>query len=157
MRQNSGVQVGVDRHLLAGHRVEGEAGADLGHAPGTVGDHDELDHDEDEEDHEADDERPADHEVAEGLDDLAGVAVEEHEAGRADVERQPEHGGDEQQRREDGEVEDPLDVHARQQDQDGAGEVEHQQEVEDHRRQRDHHHDDDGDDRGGYADPSDLA
>ena len=43
----AGVEVGVDRHLLAGHRVEREAGADLGHATGTVRDHDELDHDED--------------------------------------------------------------------------------------------------------------
>ena len=41
----AGVQVGVDRHLLAGHRVEGEAGADLGDAAGTVGDDDELDDD----------------------------------------------------------------------------------------------------------------
>ena len=27
-----GPQIGVDRHLLAGHRVEGEARRDLGHA-----------------------------------------------------------------------------------------------------------------------------
>ena len=50
-----GVEVGVDRHLLSGHRVEGEPSRDLGDASGTVRDHDELDHDEDEEDHEADD------------------------------------------------------------------------------------------------------
>ena len=66
----AGVEVGVDRHLLAGHRVEGEAGRDLGDAAGTVRDHDELDHDQDEEDHEADDHRSADHEVTERLDDL---------------------------------------------------------------------------------------
>jgi hypothetical protein len=62
-----GVEVGVDRHLLAGHRVEGEARADLGDAPGAVGDHDELDHDEDQEDDEADDDVAADDEVAERL------------------------------------------------------------------------------------------
>ena len=39
------VEVGVDRHLLAGHGVEGEARADLGHAAGAVRDDDELDHD----------------------------------------------------------------------------------------------------------------
>ena len=86
----AGVEVGVDRHLLAGHGVEGEPGADLGDAAGTVGDDDELDDHEDQEDDQADDERAADDEVAEGLDDLAGVAVEQHEPGGADVEREPE-------------------------------------------------------------------
>src|SRR3546814_3817119 len=71
---------GVDRHLLAGHRVEGEAGADLGDSAGTVGDHHELDDHEDEEDHEADDHGAADHEVTEALDHLAGEAVEQHQA-----------------------------------------------------------------------------
>ena len=51
-----GVEVGVDRHLLAGHRVEGEPGGDLGNAGGTVGDDDELDDHQDEEHDEADDE-----------------------------------------------------------------------------------------------------
>ena len=59
----AGVQVGVDRHLLARHRVEGEARGDLGDAAGAVRDHDELDHDEDQEDDEADDEVAADDEV----------------------------------------------------------------------------------------------
>ncbi len=70
----AGVEVGVDRHLLAGHRVEREARADLGDAPGAVGDDDELDHDEDQEDDEADDHVAADDEFAERLDDAAGVA-----------------------------------------------------------------------------------
>ena len=101
-----GVQVGVDRHLLAGHRVEGEARGDLGDAPGTVRDHDELDHDEDQEDDEADDHRPADDEVAERLDDLARVAVQQHEPGDRHVEREAEQRRDEEVRREDREVED---------------------------------------------------
>ena len=88
----AGVQVGVDRHLLAGHGVEGEPGADLGDPAGTVGDDHELDDDEDQEDHQADDERAADDEVAERVDHLAGVAVAQHEPGRGDVERQPEQG-----------------------------------------------------------------
>ena len=76
----AGVQVGVDRHLLAGHRVEGEARGDLGDAPGAVRDHDELDHDEDQEDDEADDEVAADDERAERVDDAAGVAVQQDRA-----------------------------------------------------------------------------
>ena len=72
-----GVEVGVDRHLLARHGVEGEAGGDLGDAAGAVGDHHELDDDEDEEDDEADDDVAADDELAERLDDVAGVALEQ--------------------------------------------------------------------------------
>ena len=40
-----GVEVGVDRHLLAGHRVQGESGAHLGDALGALGDDDEVDDD----------------------------------------------------------------------------------------------------------------
>ena len=69
----AGVQVGVDAHLLARHGVQGEAGGHLGHAPGAVGDDDELDDHQDQEDDDADHVVAADHEVAEGVDDLAGV------------------------------------------------------------------------------------
>ena len=65
------VEVGVDRHLLARHGVEGEARSDLGHAARTGGDDHELDDDEDQEDDEADDDVAADDEAAEGRDDLA--------------------------------------------------------------------------------------
>ena len=109
----AGVEVGVDRHLLAGHRVEGEPGADLGDPLGALGDHDDLHDDQDQEDDQADDQRAADDEVAERVDDLAGVAVAQHQPGGADVEREPEQGGDQQQGREDGEVERPLHEHAR--------------------------------------------
>ena len=66
----AGVQVGVDRHLLAGHGVQGEARRDLGDAAGALGDDDEVDDDEDQEDDEADDVVAADDEVAERLDDV---------------------------------------------------------------------------------------
>ena len=88
--QEARVEIGVDRHLLAGHRIEREARADLGHAARTARDHRELDHDEDREHHQADREVAADHELAERLDHLAGrpravVAVQQHHAGRGDV------------------------------------------------------------------------
>ena len=67
----AGVEVGVDRHLLARHGVEREARAHLGDAAGAVRDDHELDHDEDEEDDQADDDVAADDEVAERLDDVA--------------------------------------------------------------------------------------
>ncbi len=76
-------ELAVDGHLLSGQCIEGEAGCNLGHTPGAVGDHDELDHDQDHEHYEADEDRPADHEVTEALDDHARVGVEQHEPGRA--------------------------------------------------------------------------
>ena len=93
----AGVQVGVDRHLLAGHRVEGEARGDLGDAAGAVRDDDELDDDQDQEDDEADDHVAADDEVAERLDDVAGVALEQDQARDRDVERQAEQRREQQQ------------------------------------------------------------
>ena len=90
--------------------------------------------------------------VGDGLDDLAGVAVEQDEARRADVQRQPHHRRHQEQRREDREVERLLHRHRRQQDDDGGRQVRHQQQVEHGRRQRHHHHDDDADDRPGDGD-----
>ncbi len=43
----AGVEIGVDRHLLTGHGVEGEASCDLGDTTGTCRDDHELDHDQD--------------------------------------------------------------------------------------------------------------
>ena len=142
----AGVEVGVDRHLLAGHGVEGEAGADLGDAAGTVGDDQELDDHQDQEDHQTDDQRPADDEVPEGLDHLAGVAVDQDEAGRADVEGEPEERGDQDQRGEDREVERALDLHGDQQDEQPEADVEGDEDVEQDGRQRHDQHDDDAHD-----------
>ena len=44
---DAGVQVGVDRHLPAGHAVQGKAGGHFADARGALGDHDELDDDDD--------------------------------------------------------------------------------------------------------------
>ena len=57
-----GVQVGVDRHLLAGHGVEGEARGHLGGAHRAVRHHDVLDGDQGDENHEAHHVVAADHE-----------------------------------------------------------------------------------------------
>jgi hypothetical protein len=67
----AGIEVG-DRHLLAGHRVEMEAGGDFGDAARTLGDDHEVHDDEDCEHDDADHEIAAHHEAAERLDDMAG-------------------------------------------------------------------------------------
>ena len=68
---NAGVQVGVDRHLLAGHGVEGEPCRDFRHAPGALGDHHEIDNHQNGEDHDTHRVTAPHHEFAEGLDHLA--------------------------------------------------------------------------------------
>jgi hypothetical protein len=73
----AGAHVAVDRHLLARHRVQREARRHLGHALGALGDDDELHDGQDQEDHQADDQVAADDEVAEGLDDVAGVGLQQ--------------------------------------------------------------------------------
>ena len=115
---DAGRKVGVDRHLLAGDGVEGEARADFGDTRRALGDDDEVHDDQDHEDDEADDEVAAHDEVREAGDDVAGgvralVAMRQDHARRRDVERQPQHGGDQQDGREGREIERPLDPQRR--------------------------------------------
>ena len=139
----AGVEVGVDRHLLAGHRVEGEAGAHLGHSAGAVGHDDELDHDQDHEDDQADHDVAPDHEVTEGADDAARVAGGQDLARHRDVDRQAEHRREQQQRRERREVQRLVDVHRGHDDRQAAGDVHRDQQVQELGRERDHQHRDD--------------
>ena len=69
----SGREVGIDGHLLARHRVEGEACRDFGDTSRAFRDDDEVDDDQDCKDDNPDNEVALHHEVAEGLDDLAGA------------------------------------------------------------------------------------
>ena len=68
----AGRKVGVDRHLLAGDGVEGEARADLGDAGRALGDDEEVDGHQNGEDDQADDEVAAHHQMREAADDVAG-------------------------------------------------------------------------------------
>jgi hypothetical protein len=141
----AGVQVGVDRHLLAGHRIQGEARAHLGDTAGTLGDDGEVDDGEDDEDHQADGVVAADQEVAEGLDDLAGggatgVAFGQHHAGRGHVQRQSQHGGNQEHGREGHEVERLDRVQGGQQHDHRQGDVEAEENIQYKRRQRQDHH-----------------
>ena len=144
----AGVEVGVDRHLLARHGVEGEARAHLGHAPGAVRDHHELDDHEDQEDHEADDDVAADDEVAERGHDVAGVAVQQDQTRHGHVDREPEQRGQQQQRREGRQVERARHVERGHDDHQRRRDVQRDQQIEQERRQRDDHHRHDEHDRG---------
>ena len=86
----SGGEIRVNGHLLAGHGVQREAGGHLGHALGALGDDDELHQHDDEEDHHADDDVAAGDEVAEVLNNLTGVAPGEDRPGARHVQTQSE-------------------------------------------------------------------
>ena len=68
----AGGEIGVDRHLLAGHGIQMETGRDFGDAARTLGDDDEIHGDQDREHDNSDHEIAAHHEIAEGLDDVPG-------------------------------------------------------------------------------------
>ena len=94
LADQAGVEVCVNRHLLARHGVEGEAGGHLGNAPGTLGDHHEIDHHQNCEHHQANSIVAADQEMPECFDHSsggtgAGMAFEQNHPCRSDVERQP--------------------------------------------------------------------
>ncbi len=141
----AGVEVGVDRHLFAGHRVEGEARAHLGNTTGTLGDYHEVDDHQNREHHDTDDIVATDHHFTEGLNHLArsGVAVltvkHDHSRG-SDVQRQTQQRGDQQNGRKYREVQRPQGIHADQQHDDGQCDVEREEHVQQERWHRQHHH-----------------
>ena len=94
---DAGVEIGVDAHLLAGHRVQGEARGHFRHAARALGDDDEIDDRQDDEDHQADDEVALHDELAEGGDEIARVALGQDRARGGDVEAEAEERDEEQQ------------------------------------------------------------
>ncbi len=147
----SGVEVGVDRHLLAGHGIEGEARRDLGGADRAVADDQELNGDERDEEHEADDVVAADDKLSEGRNDVAGgggsfIAVEQDAARAGKVERQPEESEQQQEAGKDGELYRAKNADRREQDNDRGGNAHGQQKVE---QKAGHGHQHDEDDRNG--------
>ena len=158
LRDQPGVQVGVDRHLLAGHRVQREARRDFRDAAGALRHDHEVDDDEDHEHDDADGVVAADHEVAERLDDAAGgvrarVAVQQHDARRGDVQREPQQRDAEQHRRKHREVERPRHVDHGEHDHERQRDVEREERVEQQRRQRHDDHREQRDDEQRHAEP----
>src|SRR6185437_13067226 len=146
-----GGEIGVDRHLLAGHGVEVEAGSYFGDAAGALGDDDEIHDHENRENDNADDEIAAHHEIAERLDDVAGsigtlVAARQDQPRGGKVERKPQHRRDQKDGRERREFQRRLDEQGRHQDQDRQRDRDRQKKVENDRGQRQDQHDQNGED-----------
>ena len=146
--EDAGVNVGVDRHLLAGHGVEREARRYLGHALRAARDDDELDRHEDRKDDQSDDQVSAHDEGPERGNDRADRARRgarrQDQTRRRNVEREAEERRDQQRRRKRRELERILDGDREQQHQRRAEDVDAEQDVEQPRRQR---HDENADDR----------
>ncbi|MOA01999.1 hypothetical protein D3C78_1214310 [compost metagenome] len=141
----AGIEVGVDRHLLAGHRIEGEARTHLGNTPGTLGHYHEVNDHQNREHHDTDHIVTADHHLTEGLDHLTGssvaiVTVEHDHARGGHVQGQTQQRCHQQDGRECGKIKGAQGVDADQQDDDRQGDVEGEQHVEQKRRDRQHHH-----------------
>ena len=68
----TGIEVGIDGHLLARHGIQGKARRYLGNTPCALGNHHEVDHRENGKHDDAHRIVAADQEVGEGLDHLAG-------------------------------------------------------------------------------------
>jgi hypothetical protein len=76
-RDDAGAQIGVDAHLLARHGIEREPCAHFRHALRALGDHDELHDGNHQEHHAAHHKVVADHQLAEGVDHVARVGLQQ--------------------------------------------------------------------------------
>ena len=95
---HAGIQVGIDRHLLAWHGVQCKASVHFGDAACTFGHHNKVNDHQNREDDETDHIVAGDHEFTErGHHFSSGMgafmAVDQNDAGRRHVERQAQHGG----------------------------------------------------------------
>ncbi|MNS69244.1 hypothetical protein D3C72_1025500 [compost metagenome] len=137
-RDGAGTHVGVDAHLLARHGVQREPRPHFRHALRALGDDDELHDGDDQEHHAAHHHIVADDELAEGVDDVACIGVQQDQLGRGDIERQPEQRGEQQQRRERGQRQRGRNIGGHDQQRQAHAQVDREQEVEQERGQRQH-------------------
>jgi hypothetical protein len=105
----AGVEVGIDRHLLAGHGVQAEPCRDFGDAAGAFRDDHEIHDEQDGEQDQADHDVAAHQESAERGDHMTGgertfAAMAEDQPGGGDVERQAQQRRQQQQLRKAGEI-----------------------------------------------------
>ncbi len=142
-----GVQIGIDRHLLARQRVEREPRGDFGNTHRAMVDHDVLDGNQNQKYDGADDVVAAHHEISERLNHVAcrggsGMAVQQNQARGRDVQRQAEQRQHQKRSGKNVEVDGLRDVHRDHQHDDRHHDVGYDQQVEQeprHRRDQRHH------------------
>ncbi len=135
---DAGVHLRVDRHLLAGHRIEGESRRHFRDSAGAFGDDDKLNDEDDDENDNAHRQRTAGDELAEGVDNFAGgmergfgvAGGRENQPGGRDIQHEPEERDAQEQRRKDGKFQRALYVNRRDQDDHRKRDVAHQEQVQ---------------------------
>ena len=137
-------QFGIDAHLPARHAVEAEPRRHLGDPLGALGNDEELNGGDDQEDHQSDDQAAPGDEVAEGIDDGAGIGLRQDQARGGDGDRQAERGGDQDDRRQRGELLRPLQIDGDHQHHHRQAEIGGDQQIDQRCRQRDDHDHHDG-------------
>ena len=120
--QNAGIQVGVDRHLLAGHGIKSEARRHFRYAAGTAGHDHQIDDDQNDKHKDTDGVIAGNDEFAKRLDHLSGrirtgMALAEDNAGRGHIQPQSQYCCDQQQAGEGREIQRALRMHCHHQDQ----------------------------------------
>jgi hypothetical protein len=130
---------------LPGHRVQGETRTDFRDTARALGHHHEVDDDQNDEHDDAHRVVAADHHFAKGFDHVsrcrpALVAFQQHHARGRYVERQPQQGGDEQNGGEYGEIQRAHGIHGHAQHHQRDGDVEGEEDIQQHGRQRQGHH-----------------
>ncbi len=131
-----GVQIGVDRHLLARHPVQHKTRTHFRDTPRTFGNNHKVDDYEDDKHHDTDGEITAHEEVTEGFHHLtrrrrAGMPFHQDDTRGGDVQRQAQQRGEQQDRWKRGELQRALGEHRHQQHHNGQRNVEGKKQVED--------------------------
>ena len=109
----SGREIGIDRHLLARHGIQAEARSDLGDTAGALGHHHEVHDEQDGEDNQPHHHIAAHQEAAEGGNDMARrlralMPMGQDGPRRGDIERKTQQGGQQQHLRKCREIERPA-------------------------------------------------
>ena len=142
LRNQTGVHVRVDGHLLSRHSIECESGGHFANTRGTFGNHQELNGDQYGEDDQPDDNVAPGNEFAERLNYAAGSMcsvgsrASQNQSCRGDVQHQAGQSGAQQNGRKNAEFEWSTDVDGGEQDDNGYRHVAGQQQVHQQRRQR---------------------
>ena len=92
----AGTHVAVNCHLLTGHGVERKPRSHFRHAFRALGNHHKLYDGEDQKHHQTDNQIATHHKIPEGVDDAAGVPLEQDQAGGGDRDAEAKKRGDQQ-------------------------------------------------------------
>ena len=89
----TGTQIAIDGHLFTGHCIQAEPCRHFSHTLRTLGNHQKVDDGDDQKDHQPDGKIAPHNKVAERLDNVARILLQQDQTGRSNRQRQTKHGG----------------------------------------------------------------